>query len=109
MSKTKAIANKQTELEIVRAIAEETEMTLSDVKAVFESLNGLLNRHMKKGGSGEFKFPKVGVKVKCVKRGPTKARMGRNPLTGEEIKIAAKPARKVIKATILKALKEVVG
>jgi nucleoid DNA-binding protein len=36
----------------------------------------------------------------------TKARMGRNPSTGEEVKIPAKPAQDVIKARPLKGLKE---
>jgi DNA-binding protein HU-beta len=38
----------------------------------------------------------------------TKAREGRNPMTGETIKIAAKPKRDVIKVRPLKALKEVI-
>ncbi|MEW8497160.1 MAG: HU family DNA-binding protein [Candidatus Thiodiazotropha taylori] len=32
--------------------------------------------------------------------------MGRNPATGEAIKIAAKPAKTVVKLTALKALKD---
>ena len=38
----------------------------------------------------------------------TKARTGRNPQTGEEIEIKAKPKRTVVKALPLKALKEIV-
>jgi nucleoid DNA-binding protein len=34
--------------------------------------------------------------------------MGRNPQTGEEMMIAAKPAKKVVKVTALKKLKEMV-
>ena len=108
-SKTTAIAEKQTELQIIRAISEETDVPIADVKAIFSSLNGLLHRHMKKRGSGLFKIPKIGLKIKRVKKPATKARMGRNPATGEEMRIAAKPARLVIKATVLKALKEMVG
>ncbi len=47
---------------------------------------------------------KVMVKVKPA----TKARMGRNPLTGESIKIAAKKATKVPRFTFSKAFKEAV-
>jgi nucleoid DNA-binding protein len=36
----------------------------------------------------------------------TKARPGRNPFTGEEIMIAAKPARRVVRVRPLKALKD---
>ncbi|MEJ2693640.1 MAG: HU family DNA-binding protein, partial [Candidatus Thiodiazotropha sp.] len=38
-----------------------------------------------------------------------KARMGRNPATGEAIKIPAKPAKTVVKVTALKALKDKIG
>ena len=37
-----------------------------------------------------------------------KARKGRNPFTGEEIQIAAKPETKVPKITFAKAFKEIV-
>jgi nucleoid DNA-binding protein len=39
----------------------------------------------------------------------TKKRLGRNPATGEQIMIAAKPARTVVKVSALKALKEAVN
>ena len=38
----------------------------------------------------------------------TKARKGINPFTGEEMMFKAKPARNVVKATPLKALKDMV-
>ena len=100
------ITTKQNESQIIKSVAEETGLKTADIKAVFTSLSSLLSRHMKKRGSGEFKFPKLGVKVRRIKKPATKARMGRNPATGEEIKIAAKPARSVIKASVLKSLKE---
>ena len=37
------------------------------------------------------------------------ARVGRNPRTGETIKIAAKPAHTAVKVTALKALKETIN
>jgi nucleoid DNA-binding protein len=105
---TAPITAKQNESQILKAVAEDTGLKLIDVKEVFVSLNALLFRHMKKRGSGEFKVPKLGVKVRRIKKPATKARMGRNPATGEEIKIAAKPSRSVVKATVLKALKEMI-
>ena len=102
------ITSKQNESQIMKAIAEETGLKLADIKEVFTSLNSLLSRHMKKRGSGEFKVPKLGVKVRRIKKPATKARMGRNPATGEEIKIAAKPARSVVRASALKALKAMI-
>ncbi len=49
------------------------------------------------------KVGKLYVKI----RPATKPRMGRNPITGEEIKIAAKKATKVPKFTFGKAFKEI--
>ena len=49
------------------------------------------------------------LKIRSVKRPATKARMGRNPATGEEITIAAKPAHNVIRLSALKALKDTLG
>lgn len=102
------VTSKQNESQIMKAIAEETGFKLAEVKEVFISLNSLLSRHMKKRGSGEFKIPKLGVKVRRIKKPATKARMGRNPATGEEIQIAAKPARSVVRASALKTLKAMI-
>ncbi len=53
--------------------------------------------------------PELAVKLRRVERAATQARKGRNPLTGEDIMIKAKPARKVIRALPLKALKDVLA
>jgi nucleoid DNA-binding protein len=44
-----------------------------------------------------------------VEKPAQKARRGRNPATGEEIMIKAKPARKALRAVPLKALKDVLA
>lgn len=104
-----AITEKQTKTQIVQTIAEEAGLTRKDVAAVFGSLGGLIERHMKKRGSGEFTIPDTGVKIRRVRKPARKARMGRNPATGEEIRIAAKPAHTVVKVTALKSLKDTLG
>jgi nucleoid DNA-binding protein len=48
------------------------------------------------------------LKIYVHTRPATKERTGRNPATGEEIKIAAKPAKKVVKVRALKKLKELI-
>ena len=48
------------------------------------------------------------LKIYVHTRPSTKERTGRNPATGEEIKIAAKPAKKVVKVRALKKLKELI-
>jgi len=102
------IETKQTKTQIVTAIAEETGLTKKQVGDVFAALGDLVNRHMRKKGSGEFSVPDVGIKIRRVVKPARKARMGRNPATGEAMKIAAKPASTVVKAVALKSLKEVV-
>lgn len=101
-----AISTKQTKAQIIMEIADLTEIPKQDVKKVFSALKNMVERHVKPKGSGEMTIPELGIKIRRVVKKATKSRMGRNPFTGEEIKIAAKPARKSVKATALKALKE---
>lgn len=98
----KAITTKQTKAQIVTAIAEETELTKREVDSVLTALAEMAHRHIMPRGSGEFTIPYMGIKVRRIAR---KARMGRNPATGESIKI---PAKKVVKATALKVIKDLI-
>lgn len=107
--KLKSITNRQTKSQILQEISESTELSKKDLAAVFSSLGELIQRHMQKRGSGEFQIPDTGVKIRRVKKPARKSRMGRNPATGEEIKIAAKPAHTVVKVLALKALKETIN
>ena len=107
--KLKSIAQPQTKLQVLQAIAEDTGMERKQVAAVFSSLGELIQRHMQKRGSGEFSIPDTGVKIRRVKKPAAKARTGRNPATGEPITIAAKPAHSVIRLSALKALKDTLG
>jgi len=101
-----AIRVKQTKTQILTAISEETGLSKKDVASVFSSLGTLITRHIKKRGSGEFAIPDTGVKIRRVVKPARKSRMGRNPATGEEIKIAAKPASTAVRVVALKALKD---
>lgn len=105
----KAIASKQTKTQIITALSESTGLSKKDVGSVLSSLGALVEAHMKKRGSGEFTIPDTGVKIRRVKKPARKARMGRNPATGEPMKIAAKPASTVVRVTALKALKDTIG
>lgn len=104
---SKAITAKQTKSQIFNEIAELTDVGRKEVKAVFAALRNVIERHVKPKGSGEMTIPELGIKVRRVVKKATKARMGRNPFTGEEIKIPAKPARKSVKVTALKTLKSI--
>jgi len=105
----KSIGTRQTKSQIIQEISDNTGLSKKDVASVFGSLGELVQRHMQKRGSGEFQVPDTGIKVRRVKKPARKSRMGRNPATGEEIKIAAKPAHTVVKVFALKALKETIS
>lgn len=106
--KLKAIKDKQTQTQIISSISEETGLSKKEVLSVLKSLSELSHRHIMKRGSGEFKVPFMGVKVARKTKPATKKRKGRNPATGEEIVIAAKPKRDVVKVTALKLMKELI-
>ena len=74
---------------------EQVELTKKQSTQILEELATLAAKQARNG----FVFPGVG-KLVVVKR---KARMGRNPQTGEAIKI---PAKTVLKFRIAKAMKE---
>jgi len=103
--KMTAIKEKMTKSAILAEISEKTELSKKEVTGVFDELAILINRHIKKGGAGEFVLPGL-LKIKTKKKPATKARKGINPFTGEEMMFKAKPATTVVKALPLKALKE---
>jgi nucleoid DNA-binding protein len=88
-------------------LAEATGLTRKQVAIFFDELSKLLKNELGKKGPGIFNVPGL-IKIKRVEKPPTKARPGRNPLTGETIMIKAKPKRTVVRALPLKALKEMV-
>jgi DNA-binding protein HU-beta len=88
-----------TKTELIQALSDAAVIEKKHAKAFLESLTGLVEKNIKKGGE----VPLKGLgKFKVVKR---KARMGRNPATGEPIKI---PAKTVVKFTVAKALKDLI-
>ncbi|MFC1592186.1 HU family DNA-binding protein [Thermodesulfobacteriota bacterium] len=88
-----------TKAQIVGELAEKLDTTKKDVNAFFEAVGDLAYKETKKKGS--FTLPGFG-KLVLQKR---KARKGRNPLTGEEIKIKAKT---VVKFRLAKACKDAI-
>ncbi|HNR93313.1 MAG TPA: HU family DNA-binding protein [Kiritimatiellia bacterium] len=91
------MAKAKTKSQIIAGIAEDAGLTKKQAAAALDSLVS----QAYKGAKDGFTIPGLGKLVK-VKR---KARMGRNPATGEAIKIAAKT---VLKFRIAKAAKDAV-
>lgn len=106
--KITAIRDKMTKTAILNEISEKTELSRKQVDEVLGELEILIERHIKKGGCGEFTLPGL-LKIRSVKRPATKKRMGRNPATGEEIVIGPKPASIRARVSALKKLKDMVG
>ncbi|MFO1002202.1 MAG: HU family DNA-binding protein [Planctomycetaceae bacterium] len=92
--------------DILNALADATGQSRKEVGAVLEALEALISSNVSKG-PGVFNLPGL-LKIYVHTRPATKERTGRNPATGEEIKIAAKPAKKVVKVRALKKLKELI-
>ncbi len=107
--KLTAIKEKYTKSAILSEIADKTDLSRKQVGAVFDELSDLIQRHIKKGGAGEFTLPGL-LKIKTVKKPARKARKGvPNPFRpGETMDIAAKPASTKVKILPLKGLKEFV-
>jgi DNA-binding protein HU-beta len=93
-------SKRMTQAELVGHFATKFNLKRAQAKGVFDELAALAASEVKK--NGEFTIPGIG-KVVTAKR---KARTGRNPATGEAIKIAAKT---VTKFRIAKALSDAVG
>jgi DNA-binding protein HU-beta len=94
-----AEARRMGKSELFSHFAERFEMKRTQAREFFDELNTLAEKELKR--SGEFTLPNM-VKLVVQKR---KARMGRNPATGDAIKI---PAKTVVKARIAKPLKDAV-
>lgn len=85
-----------TKSETLQALADKLGKTRKEVAEMLDALASLAYQETKK--SGEFTLPGVG---KLVKKNRLE-RMGRNPATGQQIKI---PAKTVVKFRVAKAAK----
>lgn len=107
-AKKPGVSTKMTKTGILNEIAANTDLSRAQVGAVLDELESLIERHIRKRAVGEFTLPGL-LKIKAAKRPATKKRMGRNPATGEEIVIPAKPATTRVRVTALKKLKDMIN
>ena len=91
------MAKMMTKSATIAAIAQKANLSKKQVAEVMDNLISLATKEAKNG----FVLPGFGKLVLANR----KARMGRNPQTGEPIKI---PAKRVLKFRIAKALKDTV-
>ncbi len=88
-----------TQSQVAAHLADKVKISKKDAKVALEELTALVVRELKKEGS--LRLAGLGI----FRKRKTKARMGRNPATGEAIKI---PARTRLRFTPAKALKDAV-
>ena len=91
------MAKGMTKTVLIRTMAEKLELNNKQVSTFLETLADTAVKETKK--NGEFTIPGIGKLVKAER----KARIGRNPQTGESIKIKAKT---VVKFRIAKVVKD---
>jgi DNA-binding protein HU-beta len=94
------MASGLTKTQLVRLLAEKNELNNKQAAAFLESLADTAIKETKK--SGVFVVPGLGRLVKAHR----KARIGRNPQTGEPIQIKAKT---VVKFRVAKAAKDAIA
>ncbi len=94
-----AIMAKMTKAQIVAHLSETAGLSKKEVNNFLEAMSEMVYKEVKK--NGECLVPGFGKLVKAKR----KAREGRNPATGETIKI---PAKTVVKFRLAKAVKDAV-
>jgi DNA-binding protein HU-beta len=91
------MAGKMTKSQVAATLADKVDISKKQASLFLEELANLAYKEAK----NSFTLPGIG-KLVLVNR---KARMGRNPATGEQIKI---PAKKVVKFRVAKAAKDAI-
>ena len=94
-----AETKRMTQTQLVKKLAEAGEVANKVAKAILEAFTATAVAETKK--NGVFVLPGIGRLVRVER----KARMGRNPATGEAIKI---PAKKVVKFRVAKSVKDAI-
>jgi DNA-binding protein HU-beta len=92
-----------TQTQLVNTVAERADLSKSDAKRALSALEDIVLEEL-----GNAQKVRIGSLVQLTVRvkPATKARKGRNPATGEEITIAAKPASVDVRARALAKAKE---
>ncbi len=96
-----------TKAQVISEVAEIAELEKKQVANVFEGLSTLIKKQLGPRGPGEFVIPGL-LKLKTVKKPATPERKGIDPFTKEPRVFKAKPASKRVRASALKALKDMI-
>ena len=95
--------NRMTKSEFLVAIAEKSSLSKKQAGTVLDAISSVIADQLK--SSGEVTLPGL-IKLSVSTKEATPEREGINPFTKQPTIIKAKPARKVVKARPVKALKD---
>ena len=95
-----------TKTELINALVTASGMTRKQVKDIMENMAAIGHKELKK--LGQFTVPGF-AKFVVQKKPAQKSRKGKNPFTGEDMVFKAKPARKIVRARPVKAIKDFVA
>jgi DNA-binding protein HU-beta len=102
-----AAAKRLTKAQVIGEIATYAELDKKSVNKVFEGLTDLIKKQLGSRGPGEFVIPGL-LKLKAVKKKAIPAGERFDPFTKQVRHFPAKPASKKVRATALKALKDLI-
>ena len=91
--------------EFVGAIAEKSGIAKKEVSAVLDAMQEIVAKELGKGGPGEVILPGL-LKLNVIVKPAVPEREGINPFTKQPTVFKAKPERKIVKARVLKGLKD---
>lgn len=97
--------NRLSKSEVVGAIAEKSGVHKKEVNAVLDALSQVVAEQLGPRGAGEVVIPGM-LKLNVAVKPATPERQGINPFTKQPTVFKAKPERRVIKARVLKGLKD---
>jgi nucleoid DNA-binding protein len=98
---------RMTKSEFVATLAEKSGLNQTQASSVLDVIGAIVTDQLGKQGPGEVLIPGL-LSLNVVDKPATPQHEGINPFTKEPMVYKAKPARKVIKARPLKALKDAV-
>ncbi|HPA72650.1 MAG: HU family DNA-binding protein [Spirochaetes bacterium] len=99
---------KMTKTQLVQAIvdqAKDSGMSRKQAAAALNALNTIVAKQLGRRGPGEITIPGI-AKLQVIVKPAQPERKGINPFTKEPTIFKAKPARRVVKARILKGMKD---
>lgn len=97
--------NRMTKSEFVNAVAEKSGLNKKQASTVLDVMGDIVTSELK--SNGEVTIPGL-IRLSVTTKAATPEREGINPFTKQPTIFKAKPARKVVKARPMKALKDAV-